>query len=267
MLMLLAATVPGWCGTPDLPPLEAGYRDMYNLDFDAAHRLFQAWEQAHPQDPVVPVSDAAAYMFSEFRRLHILEADLFVDNDAFEHRNKPVPDEQAKAAFESALNKAEKLSQEALSRSPQDHDALFAQIMANGLRGDYAALIEKRNLAGLGYMKTARVLAQKLLAADPHYYDAYLAEGVENYLLGISPAPVRWFLRLGGSQTDKWKGIQALKITAERGHYLAPYARLLLAVAALRDRDRVTARSLLAGLAQEFPRNPLYSRELARIQP
>jgi len=38
-------------------------------------------------------------------------------------------------------------------------------------------------------------------------------------------------------------------------------------VAALRDRDRETARRLLAGLAEEFPQNELYRKELARLQP
>ena len=36
--------------------------------------------------------------------------------------------------------------------------------------------------------------------------------------------------------------------------------------AALRDKDRQTARTLLAALAIEFPGNLLYAKELARIQ-
>ena len=62
------------------------------------------------------------------------------------------------------------------------------------------------------------------------------------------------------------EGIQRLKLTADKGYYLAPFARLLLAVAALRDKVKKTARVLLAGLATEFPHNQLYSKELARIQ-
>jgi hypothetical protein len=54
-------------------------------------------------------------------------------------------------------------------------------------------------------------------------------------------------------------------MTAEKGYYLAPFARLLLAVAALRDKDSGTAKTLLAGLANQFPRNQLYVKELARI--
>ncbi len=247
-------------------PLDIGYRQMYNLDFDGAHKTFQGWEQSHPEDPLGPVSDAAAYLFSEFDRLHVLEVDLFTDNAHFEKRQKPAPDPAVHTAFDSQLRKAERLSTQVLSLSPRDANAMFAQVLVNGLRGDYLALIEKRNLAGLGYMKTGRGLAEKLLTIHPGYYDAYLAVGVENYLLGINSAPVRWLLRLGGAQTDKDEGITKLRLTAEKGHYLAPFARLLLAVAALRDHDPNTARMILASLSREFPSNQLYQKELARIQ-
>jgi hypothetical protein len=72
---------------------------------------------------------------------------------------------------------------------------------------------------------------------------------------------------MGGAQTDKQEGIQKLRLTAEKGHYLAPFARLLLAVAALRDKDQHTAHDLLAGLSLQFPQNDLYRKELARLQP
>jgi len=254
------------CADPD-PALEVGYRQMYNLDFAAAHETFQSWQHTHPQDPLGFVSDGAAYLFAEFDRLHVLESELFTDDQKFKARQKLMPDPAVKTAFDNSLKKAEQLAAEAPSESSAQHTALFAQILANGLRGDYAAMVEKKNFASLGYMKSSRNIAEKLIATDPECYDAYLAIGVENYLLGSNPAPVRWILRITGAQTDKDEGLARLHLTAEKGHYLAPYARLLLAVAALRDKDHATARVLLAGLAKEFPDNSLYRRELARIPP
>lgn len=247
-------------------PLDVGYRQMYNLDFTGAHITFDSWKQAHPDDPLGPVSNAAAFLFSEFERLHILETELFTDNSRFHNREKSVPDPAAKSAFEAEIAKTRNLADHILSRSPQDENAQFANILADGLHGDYIALIEKRNFAGLSFMKAGRSRAEKLVSQDRTYYDAYLAIGVENYLLGVNPAPVRWFLRLGGAETDKDAGLNNLRITATKGRYLAPFARMLLAVAALRDKDKNSARNLLAGLAQEFPQNTLYRKELARIQ-
>jgi hypothetical protein len=267
MPLLLAALIclagPAIAGTPDL---DRGYRQMYDLDFVGAHATFHQYQQANADDPMGYVSDAAAYLFSEFERLHVLESDLFIDDSHFEARQRLKADPAIKIQIDSHLNRAEALADSALSKNPRDTDALFAKVLANGLRCDYAALIEKRNIASLGYMKTARALAQQLLAIDSTRYDAYLSLGAENYLLGANAAPVRWILSMTGSRTDKQQGIEQLRIVAEKGHYLAPFARLLLAVAALRDKDTHTAKVLLAGLATEFPGNKLYSRELARIQ-
>ena len=247
-------------------PLDAGYRHMYNLQFAEAHKSFQSWQQEHPDDPLGPVSDAAAYLFTEFDRLHILESELFVNDQKFESRSRPAPNAELKRAFDSQLAKARQLAQQALARDPHDVNALFSNVLAFGLEGDYLALIEKRDLQALKVMKEGRSIAERLLAANPACYDAYLAVGVENYLLSLKPAPVRWFLRISGAQTDKANGIEKLRITADKGHYLLPYARLLLAVAALRDNDRVRARELLQGLATNFPQNRLYRSELAKLQ-
>jgi hypothetical protein len=239
---------------------------MYNLDFTGAHQTFQGWQADYPDDPMGFASDAAAYLFSEFDRLHVLEADLFTDDGKFESRKKLTPDLAVKSALDSDLFRVDQLTAAVLSHSPNDPNALFAQVLASGLRGDYAAMVEKRSLAGLRYMKTARALAEKLLQQEPDCYDAYLAIGVENYLLGLSSAPVRWILRFGGAQTNKQEGIERLRLTAAKGHYLAPFARLLLAVAALRDKDLPTARQLLAALCQDFPQNRLYAMELHKIE-
>ena len=250
------------------PParLDLGYRDMYNLDFADAHQVFNDWEAANPQDPLGPVSDAAAYLFAEFDHLHVLETELFTNDEKFERRSKPVPDSNARQAFEAELNRADQIAGSVLARNPKDANAQFAQVLALGLRGDYAALIENRDMLGLSYMKKARLLAEHLLQSNPDYYDAYLAVGIENYLLSLKPAPARWILRITGAQTDREVGLRKLRLTAEKGHYLLPYARLLLAVAALRDGNPQQACSILDGLAREFPKNHLYARELAKLQ-
>jgi hypothetical protein len=267
MVALLAlASMPALAQQPSGTLLDDGYRDMYNLQFAEAHRAFQQWQQAHPADPLGPVSDAAAYLFDEFDRLHVLEVELFVDNAKFENRDKLAPNPQVKQAFEADLAKCKAITDGLLAHDPANADALFATALTDGLRGDYLALIEKRDLTALGFMKAGRTVAEKLLSIRPSYYDAYLAVGVENYLLSLKPAPVRWMLRITGAQTDHDSGIAKLRITAEKGHYLLPYARLLLAVAALRDGNRDSARQLLSGLAREFPHNHLYASELAKLQ-
>src|ERR1700758_4141750 len=185
-IIALALPAMGADSTASPAPLETGYRQMYNLDFDAAHNTFQSWEAAHPNDALGPASNAAAYLFAEFNRLHILESELFTDDQRFAKREKQVPDPQVRAAFDRELARSDEIAARVLSVSPQDTNALFAKSMSSGLRGNYAAMIDKRNLAGLSYIKTGRALALQLLALDPSYYDAYLGVGLENYLLGLN---------------------------------------------------------------------------------
>ena len=251
---------------PQSTLLDAGYRQMYDLQFSAAHHSFQEWARLHPDDPMAPVSEAAAYLFSEFNRLHILQSEFFLHDDLSAVREKARPDAAVKQSFYKSLARSQQLAEEILHRDPQNQDAQFATVLRLGLQSDYLALIEKHYMASLTEIKAGRILAEKLIASNPGYSDAYLAIGIENYLLSLKPAPLRWLLRADGAQTDKDRGLQDLAITAERGHYLMPYARILLAVAALRDHEVARGKELLQGLAQEFPDNPLYAQELARLR-
>lgn len=247
------------------PLIEQGYSDMYNLLFDQAHQTFKTYENARPQDPLGPVSDAAACLFSEFERLHILQSEFFLSDSSYLSANKRQPDPAIKRRFDHDLDEARQLAQAQLQQPDERDNAMFADTLRLGLQADYLALIERRDVAALGQIKKARELAQQLLATHPSYYDAYIAVGVENYLLSRKPAPIRWFLQATGSQTDKQTGIEKLRLTAEHGTYLMPYARLLLAVAALRDGDKNDARKLLSWLADHYPRNNLYREELAKL--
>jgi hypothetical protein len=239
---------------------------MYNLDFEGAHRTFRDYQKRAPADPLGPVSNAAAYLFSEFDRLSILQSEFFVDNSSFLSMRRPHADAVVKGDFDRDLQRSEELASAVLGHAPDDANALLATVMRVGLRADYLSLIEKHNAAALTEVKQSRSIAERLLSTHPDCYDGYLAVGVENYLLSLKPAPVRWILRVGGAQTDKETGIEKLRLTADKGRYLKPYARLLLAVAALRDKNKPEAGRILTWLSSEFPQNRLYREELARLQ-
>ena len=248
-----------------LPPLDHGFLLLYNLDFDRAHGVFTAWEQSHPDDPLGATCDAAGLLFSEFHRLGVLESQFFENDKKFADRPKLDPDPVVRQRFNAAIQKAENIAHARLAKNSKDRDALFALTLTNGLQGDYAALIEKRNLASLHYTKESTGWAEQTLAVDPNCYDAHIAGGISKYLIGSMAAPVRWLVRLGGVSGDKQAGIKELKLTAERGHYLAPFANILLAIAYVREHDKPHARELLASLRDQFPANPLFAQEIARL--
>ncbi len=245
--------------------LTQGYSAMYNLKFDDAHRDFANYEHAEPNDPMGPVSNAAAYLFFEFDRLKILHSEFFADNQSFFSKKKPPANPQVKRDFEAALAQSKTLADTLLQKHPDDRSALLANVMRIALHADYLALIEKDNWQALTEIKQARTDADALVKKYPDCFDAYLAMGVENYLLSQKAAPVRMFLRMTGAQTSKEEGMVKLRIVAAKGEYLRPYAKILLAIAALRDGNKAEAVSLLRELAAMFPRNGLFQEELKKL--
>ena len=246
--------------------LDRGFSGLYNLDFAGAQKDFALWQAQHPGDPMGPVSEAAGCLFSEFNRLGVLEAQFYENDVAFEGRPKLTPDPAMREHFESAIARADSLARARLAKNAKDEDALFALTLAAGLQADYAALIEKRNLASLHFSKEASASAQQLLAECPDCYDALLATGFTKYVIGSMSAPTRWVLRMGGFPADKKGGIADLQITAEHGRYLAPFARILLAIAYVREREKTRALQLLIGLRNDFPGNSLFARQIVHLE-
>jgi len=265
LALLLLVIVPQTFANLPSASLDRGFVLLYDLDFARAQREFESWEKLNPDDPMGPVSEAADILFSEFNRLGVLEAQFYESDSVFAARKTYHPDPEQRSRFEQQLDRAEQMAKLRLARDPRDPDALFGMTLSNGLRSDFAALIEKRNEASLHYTKEATAWSQQLLAADPTCYDAHLASGMSRYIIGSMAAPVRWILRIGGVSGDKAGGIAELQTTAAHGHLLAPFARILLAIAYAREKDFAHARELLGGLQRQFPDNPLFGRELARL--
>jgi hypothetical protein len=267
-LFLLAAVLgtlsPPAAAAEEPASLDHGFHLLYDLDFAGAQKEFQSWQRQHPENAVGPAAEGAGLLFSEFDRMGILEGQFFADDSSFKEK-KVTPDLKVRDRLEAALSRSEELARKRLVSNPQDADALFAMTMVYGLRADYAALIEKRNLASLRSSREASAWAQKLLAVQPDNSDAYLATGVHNYIIGSLAAPWRWILRLGGYSGDKQKGMEDVERAAEHGRYLAPFGRILLAIAYVRDKDVERARLVLVGLNRDFPRNPLFPREIERL--
>src|SRR5882724_11188843 len=139
----------------EVTPLDHGFTGLYNLDFAGAQKDFAAWQTQHPDDPVGPVSEAAGFLFSEFNRLGVLESQFYENDDAFTDRPKLTPDPSLREHFQAAIGRAEVLAHARLTKDPKDRDGLFALTLSSGLQADYAALIEKRNMASLHFTKQA----------------------------------------------------------------------------------------------------------------
>ncbi len=247
--------------------LDRAYRLMYNLDFSGAHTLIDRYIATHGDDPMGYASRASAFLFAEMDRLGILAADFFVDDDKIADKKKLKPDPKVRDAFYWATTQARERAEKQLAANARDANALLSMSVIFGLLTDYGAFVEKRQLTSLSYAKQSQHYAVRLLAVDPGNGDAYLTPAVSEYLLGSVPFFVKWFVKLEQTKGSKEIAVKNLMIVAKGGRFFGPFARILLAVVALREKRRQDARVWLEGLVREFPQNTLLRRELDKLSP
>ncbi len=246
-------------------PIERGFDLLYSLRFEEGRKQFTAWRSDHPDDPMSDIAIAASYLFEEFYLQRVLTSEFFLDDRRFLGGIEGKPDQSRMQRFNEAYQRGRDLASRQLEANPDDADALYVLTLATGIQAYNKALLEKQQTKSLSLMKESKKYANRLLELQPDAYDAWMAIGAVNYSLGVLPTLKRFFLWISGTSGDKNLGMEQLRITAEKGHYLKAYAKIFLALAALREKQEDVARKQLSDLAAEFPENHLFIEELARL--
>jgi len=249
-------------GMPTNPQLDDSFRLMYELRFDAARIRLGSCRQADPEDSLCRAAEAASYLFEEFNQKGVLTSAFFLNDSRLLGGIEGEPDKDRDAAFLKANQRARKMAETRLVTSPQDPGALLTLALTDGMQGDFEALIRKRQLQSLSFIRRAENEANELLKVEPENGDAYVALGAANYIIGCMPAYKRFILWFGGIHGDRESGMEQLQMAATRGHYLQPLAKTMLALAAEREHRFDLARGLFADLNAGFPANPVFAHEL-----
>jgi tetratricopeptide (TPR) repeat protein len=253
-------------GAVEKPQIERGFNLLYELKFREARAEFSDWQHTHPQDPLGYVAMSATFLFEEFFRQHVLTSIFFLNDERLLKGIQGTPDEGLKASFQAANQAGRELALKRLDENPHDADALFSLAISTGMQADFALILEGHQLQSLSLIKQAEGYATRLLALKPDNADAWLSLGAANYIIGCLPAYKRFFLWFGRIHGDKYLGMKELQITAEKGHYLKPFAQIFLALAAMRENREDIARTQLQDLVAHFPENPLFRDELAHLR-
>ncbi len=261
----VAAPASARGNSPGPTQLDLGFHALYSLQFEKAHAAFDRWMQEHPEDPLGPAAHASGYLFQELNRLGILAAEFLKDDKKLSSGSGARPDPRLRTLFFEEARRAESQANAMLAHNPQHQDSLLALTICQGTQADYLNLVEKRPLASLPLFKKSNKHAQALLKLNPTAYDAWTASGFTEYLAGSLPFYLRWVLRFDSVEGQKSRGVEQLRLAATRGRYLRPFAKILLAVVQLREKRPADAARLLEELRDEFPTNPLFVMELARL--
>jgi hypothetical protein len=263
---ILAAAQPGEgaCGA-DAPELSEAFDQLYNFNFPAAHEDINRYIGTHAQAPLGYAIRAAAYLFYELDRLGILESEFLTSDKHIADKKGLRPDPDVRAKFLKALEDAQSRADAALAANPLDRQALFAMSIVEGVTTDYMAFVEKHQIASLSSAKRSNSYAQQLLKLNPPCVDAYITAGISEYMVGSLPFFIRWFVRFDNVQGSKEQGVKNLELVVREGHYFKPFAKILLGIIDLREKRPRETERLLESLSRDYPSNPLFRKELARM--
>ena len=245
--------------------LHAAFNLLYNLEFAHARDLFREVTEAEPASATARAFWASAFLYEILARQGTLQSQLFVTGDEFLRQRRVSPDPELERRFHDVVAAAQDLARRRLKENPQDPDGLFALGLAYGARANYAAGVEGKYVRGVRLGEKAYDAHKKLRRLHPAIDDAGVTLGVHDYVLGSLPRVQRFFLFFLGARGSRPRGLEYLQAAAERGEFLRGYARVLLAVAWLREQQLDQAQRLLEGLRADYPRNPLFPYELARV--
>jgi hypothetical protein len=246
--------------------IDRAFNRLYNFDFAGAHAILNEHLRAHPNDPLAYSVRGAAYLFSEFNRLKILELEFFADDDSVTDKKRIKPDVAARERVFQATSEAKRLAKAHLALDANNRDALMAYCIASAIETDYIGLVDKKYFRSYSLSKETQRYARRLLSLNPPEYDGYLTLGAVEYVVANLNFFFRLFVHFDGIEGSRQKSIENLKQVVQGGHYFSPYAKILMSVVYLREQQPEKSLALLKEMERDFPENPLIPLEISRIE-
>ena len=246
-------------------PLDTALDDIYNLEFDNAHHLIQAWVDQHPDD-----LRGLNYLANVALDDVMLKQGLFV-GEAYTNRGevlrnaKPALPPGFETQFLGILQKIDKLAEARLERNPKDQDALYWAGAGHATRAEYLFVLQRSYLGAIREGSEARRYHLKLYKANPNYVDSLLVLGLADYVAGSLPWYFKVAAALVGFRGSRTRGIEELQRVMREGRWTRADARIVLVALYRREKMYPQALALLNGLTREYPRNFLGSLEMAAI--
>lgn len=169
--------------------------------------------------------------------------------------------------FSSAADRAIASTEAWVERDEESAEAWFYMGAAYAVRVQWRVLRDEKLSAARDGKRILKALEQSL-ELDPSLDDAYFGMGMYKYYADIAPAAAR-FLRVllflpGG---DRKLGLEQMLRARSRGKLLQGEAEYQLHIIYLwYERQTKLAVEILSDLRQQYPGNPLFLSETARIQ-
>ncbi len=249
---------------PDDRTTRQGFEAFYNMDYDAAIRLFQQERTRYPDDPFVINHLLAAVLAKELDREGQLDATLYTGNKFLQLKAPPI-DPEVRAQIADLSQRSIALTNQELKTNPKDADAFFARAVARGLETVYAAVVEKKWLSALKQGLAAYHDDEHALKIDPHYDDAKLVVGTYQYILGSLSWWEKGIAFVATMHGSKKKGLALLRQAVAGDGEESIDASTILALFLAREQKYDEALPLLQRDYQAFPHNFIFGLAVADL--
>jgi tetratricopeptide (TPR) repeat protein len=242
-----------------------GFAHFYNLEFGEALAAFEAEAAQVPDSADAYNHVAQTILYREMFRSGALESQLVTGTNPFLRRAKMNPSADDDKLFNDAIAHAMDLAGARLKTNPNDAAALYATGVSYGLRSNYNFLVHKAWVDALHDATSARKAHHRATESDPGLTDAFLVQGLYDYIVGSLPFHWRTLGFLAGFRGNRERGIATLKLVAEKGVVNRADAAILLCAIYRRERRAQDAIPYLDDLIRRFPRNFLLRLELVQM--
>lgn len=247
------------------PIVRDAYTHFYNLDYDASLSRFELVIKAHPQEPLAYGYALMVTIFRELYHQDLLDTTYYA-HDSFltTQRRVDIPD-AVRQHIEDLNNTVASLADGRLKGNPQDKDALFARGYARGLHAAFITLADHSYFAAARQGLAARNDSEAVLRIDPEYADADMAVGIQQFAVASLPRLVRMAVGIAGVGGNKEKGLNLVRIAAEKGVVTSVESRTTLSLFLRHDGRYQEALNVQHGLATQYPHDYLFRLEEANL--
>lgn len=271
LVLLLSASAtaarkraPTHQNTPE-DPVAVAMDHFRNLEYDQANAALEGFLKERPDDLRALNLQGNVILYGEMFRRGLLEAKLYgKKGEAFDPVTTPVTPEFQTQLFE-VLDRAQAAADARTRTDPNDKESRYWGGVTHGIRATYYFSLKRSWKGALDEAKAAQKEHAALLKLDPAFVDANLIVGVQDYVVGSLPWPVRVLAKLVGASGDRERGLREVQLVADQGHYARDDARTVLAVLYQREERWGDARRVLAELVPRFPRGFLSAQELGSV--
>jgi tetratricopeptide (TPR) repeat protein len=247
------------------PSVAEGFDHFYNLEYNEALAAFRAEVMRNPTSPDARNHVAQTILYREMFRSGALESELVTGTNAFLRRPNLDVSAADEKEFMDAISRAMTLTDERLKANPNDIPALYSQGVSFGLRANYFFLVRKAWFDALKDASTARRLHNRVTELDPTFVDARLVQGVYDYMVGSLNPFYRLLSFVAGYHGDRTRGIETLKLVADKGKINRTDATVALCAVLRRERRSQETVPYILDLIERYPRNMLLRLELVQM--